>query len=248
MINTIKADIYRLIHSKTLWFVFAVVFFLQLRAVYTMTPIDLFNDSYFDPYNVADMKARSDEIFRNDIRVIAYDYGILIEIIFTTGLLITSMHSEGMLKNSITCGMSLGRFPIMKTASALYINLFLLFLQNLVIFLANLLLNGPSNSSYLPKVLFLTLWQTFPVISWTCLLILVAALMRKYSYFLAAVFVPLVTLSRGIRAGYYQPRVIMGFIAYEPYEGFRINVALLSVAVSIISIFLFWLYTNRKVE
>ena len=74
------------------------------------------------------------------------------------------------------------------------------------------------------------------------------ALMKKYSYYLAAVFVPLITLSRGLRAGYYQPRVIMGFIVYEPYEGFRINVALLSVAVSVIAVFLFWLYTNRKTE
>ena len=144
--------------------------------------------------------------------------------------------------------MSLTKFPIMKSIAALYINLFLLISQNLMIFLLNLFINGSENSTYFPGVLAVTFWQMFPVICWTCCLVLVAALMRKYSYFLAAVFVPLIALSRGLRVGYYQPRVIMGFIAYEPYEGFRINVALLSVAVSIISIFLFWLYTNRKVE
>lgn len=244
MINSIKADIYRILHSKTFWLVIIGVFLLQLRAVYTMNPIDLFNDSYFDPH----ISGMADSVYKNDIRVMAYNYGILIEIVFTTGILITSMYSEGLLKNSIVCGMSLTKFPIMKSIAALYINLFLLISQNLMIFLLNLFINGSENSTYFPGVLAVTFWQMFPVICWTCFLVLVAALMRKYSYFLAAVFVPLIALSRGLRAGYYQPRVIMGFIAYEPYEGFRINVALLSVAVSIISIFLFWLYTNRKVE
>lgn len=244
MINSIKADIYRILHSKTLWLVVIGVFLLQLRAVYTMNPIDLFNDSYFDPQ----ISGVAHTIYRNDIRVMAYNYGVLIEIVFTTGILITSMYSEGLLKNSIVCGMSLTKFPIMKSMAALYINLFLLISQNMLIFLLNLLLNGSGNSTYFPSVLAITFWQVFPVMCWTCFLVLVAALMRKYSYFLAAVFVPLIALSRGIRAGYYQPRVIMGFVAYEPYEGFRINVALLSVAVSILSIFLFWLYTNRKAE
>lgn len=244
MINSIKADIYRLIHSRTFWLVVIVVFLLQVRAVYTMDPVDIFNDSYFDPH----ITGVAATLYRNDIRVMAYDYGILIEIVFTTGVLITSMYSEGLLKNSIVCGMSIAKFPVMKTLAALYINLFLLFFQNMLIFLMNYFLNGTENSTYFPRVLAITFWQAFPVICWTCFLILVAALMRRYAYFLAAVFVPLITLSRGIRAGYYQPRVIMGFIAYEPYEGFRINVALLSIAVSIISVFLFWLYTNRKAE
>ena len=244
MINSIKADIYRLLHSVTFWLVVTAVFLLQIRAVFTMNPVDLFNDSYFDPYLTGNVISE----YKNDIRVMAYDYGILIEIVFTTGILITSMYGEGLLKNSIVCGMSLSKFPIMKTMAALYINLFLLFFQNMVIFLLNLFINGEANSTYFPYVLAITFWQAFPVICWTCFLMFVAALMRKYSYFLAAVFVPLVTLSRGIRAGYYQPRVIMGFIAYEPYEGFRINVALLAFAISVISVFLFWLYTNRKVE
>ena len=244
MINSIKADLYHIMHSKTFRLVVVMVFLMQLRAVFTMAPVDLFNDSYFDPH----MTGAVSSIYMNDIRVMAYNYGILIEIVFTTGILITSMYSEGLLKNSIVCGMSLAKFPIMKTVAALYINLFLLFLHNMLIFLLNYFINGQGESSYFPRVLAITFWQAFPVICWTCFLILVAALMRKYSYFLAAVFVPLIALSRGIRAGYYQPRVIMGFIVYEPYEGFRINVALLSVAVSIISIFLFWLYTNRKAE
>lgn len=244
MINSIKADLYRILHSKTVLLILTVVFIMQIRAVCTMTPMDLFNDSYFDPM----LYGMSDGVFKNDLRVMAYDYGILIEIVFTTGALITSIYSEGLLKNSIICGMNLARFPILQTAAALYINLSLLCIQNLLIFIINLMVNGSVNSSYFPSVLLITFWQAFPVICWTCFLILVAAIMRKYSYFLAAVFVPLITLSRGIRAGYYQPRVIMGFVVYEPFEGFRINVALLSVAISLISVFLFWLHTNRKVE
>lgn len=244
MINSIKADLYRIFHSWTVIIMLVLVFALQIRAVCTMNPIDLFSDSYFDPGITGIYRG----MIMNDLRVMAYDYGILIEIVFTTGALITSIYSEGLLKNSIICGMSIARFPLLKTAAVLYINLSLLFVQNLLIFLVNLFVNGRSESSYFPQVLLITFWQAFPVICWSCFLILVAALMKRYSYYLAAVFVPLITLSRGLRAGYYQPRVIMGFIVYEPYEGFRINVALLSVALSAIAIFLFWLYTNRKTE
>ncbi len=244
MINSIKADLYRIFHSMTVIVILVLVFALQIRAVFTMDPIDLFSDSYFDP----GITGMYHGMIGNDLRVMAYDYGILIEIVFTTGALITSIYSEGLLKNSIICGMSIARFPLMKTAAVLYINLSLLFVQNLLIFLVNLFVNGSADSSYFPRVLLITFWQAFPVMCWSCFLIFVAALMKKYSYYLAAVFVPLITLSRGLRAGYYQPRVIMGFIVYEPYEGFRINVALLSVAVSVIAVFLFWLYTNRKTE
>lgn len=248
MINSIKADIYRILHAKTVWFVFIAVLLLQMRAVFTMNTADLFSDSYFDPFFSDSFIVQAEDAFGNDIRVMSYNYGLLIEIVFTTGALITSLYSEGLLKNSIVSGMSMGRFPLMKTAAVLYINLFLLCFQNLIVFIVNILWNGQENASYFPNVLLITFWQAFPVICWSCFLILVAALMRRYPYYLAAVFVPLITLSRGIRAGYYQPRVIMGFITYEPYDGFRIKVALLSVAVSIISVFLFWLSVNRKVE
>ncbi|MCR5529917.1 MAG: hypothetical protein K6F49_11920 [Saccharofermentans sp.] len=248
MINSIKADIYRIFHAKTVWLVFFIVLILQMRAVFTMDTADLFSDSYFDPFFSDGFIVQAKDSLRNDIRVMSYNYGILIEIIFTTGALITSLFSEGLLKNSITSGMSMGRFPLMKTAAVLYINLFLLFFQNLIVFIVNIICNGQENASYFPDVLLITFWQAFPVICWSCFLILVAALMRRYSYYLASVFVPLVSLSRGIRAGYYQPRVIMGFITYEPYDGFRIKVALLSVAVSILSVFLFFLAVNRKGE
>lgn len=238
MINSIKADMYRLFRSKTVWLVISLFLALQLRAVFTLKPFEPIFDTHF-------VEASSPF---SDLKLISYNYGVLIESIFTVGTLVCSMYSEGLLKNSIICGKSIKKIPIYKTVTAVYINISILFIQNLTIYILNLLLHKGYRSTFFPNVLLVTLWQAVPVIGWTCFLIFIAAVVRKYSYFLAAIFVPLIALSSGIRTGYYLPTVIMGYIVYEPYVGFRIYVALFALALSLISVFLFWLHTNRRTE
>lgn len=203
MLNIIKSDLYRLIRSKGLYIVIAIIILIATISVVSMSGLSIgfAVGNNMDSVGVEAMQEISQakslgehrSIMKNvglslgtikvDKSILKGNYNLYYFFIAFVVIIITKDFSSKTIKNTLTSAISRKKYYISKILLVLGISTLLILFNNYFSYFLNLIVNGKEFASSIVEITKITLYQLPLLYGIICLLACLAFMTRKTSIF-----------------------------------------------------------------
>lgn len=197
MINMIKADFYRILKGKGIYFAFAIIILLAAIDIYFVEPgtfgvrietgtvieNELSDMSYDERSEMSMSEYRrimlKTEGYALDKEILAYNVNLYYPFIFIAAIFITADFSGSCIKNTLSSSISRKKYFFSKLAAVFLCCLILFFLNTYIVYFANIIFNTKNLASDIGTVTKITLLQIPPVLAIVSILTGIAFMLKR---------------------------------------------------------------------
>ncbi|MCH5192947.1 MAG: hypothetical protein J1F11_03230 [Oscillospiraceae bacterium] len=197
MINMIKADFYRVLKGKGIYFSFAIIIILIAVSIYFVEPgtfgvrvetgtvfENVLSDMSYDEINELSMNEYrrimlDTEGYALDKEILAYNINLYYPFIFIAAIFITADFSGSCIKNTLSSSISRRKYFFSKLAAVFICCLILFFLNTYIVYFANIIFNSKNLASDIGTVTKITLLQIPPILAIVSMLTGIAFMLKR---------------------------------------------------------------------
>ena len=197
MINMIKADFYRILKGKGIYFAFAIIILLAAIDIYFVEPgtfgvrietgtvieNELSDMSYDEIGEMSMSEYRrimlNTEGYALDKEILAYNVNLYYPFIFIAAIFITADFSGSCIKNTLSSSISRKKYFFSKLVSVFLCCLILFFLNTYIVYFANIIFNTKNLASDIGAVTKITLLQIPPILALASMLTGIAFMLKR---------------------------------------------------------------------
>ena len=197
MVNMIKADFYRVLKGKGIYFAFAIIILLAAIDIYFVEPgtfgvrietgtvieNELSDMSYDERSEMSMSEYRrimlNTEGYALDKEILAYNVNLYYPFIFIAAIFITADFSGSCIKNTLSSSISRKKYFFSKLAAVFLCCLILFFLNTYIVYFANIIFNTKNLASDIGTVTKITLLQIPPILAIVSMLTGIAFMLKR---------------------------------------------------------------------
>ena len=197
MINMIKADFYRVLKGKGIYFAFAIIILLAAIDIYFVEPgtfgvrietgtvieNELSDMSYDEIGEMSMSEYRrimlNTEGYALDKEILAYNVNLYYPFIFIAAIFITADFSGSCIKNTLSSSISRKKYFFSKLVAVFLCCLILFFLNTYIVYFANIIFNTKNLASDIGTVTKITLLQIPPILALASMLTGIAFMLKR---------------------------------------------------------------------
>ena len=197
MINMIKADFYRVLKGKGIYFAFAIIILLAAIDIYFVEPgtfgvrietgtvieNELSDMSYDEIGEMSMSEYRrimlNTEGYALDKEILAYNVNLYYPFIFIAAIFITADFSGSCIKNTLSSSISRKKYFFSKLVAVFLCCLILFFLNTYIVYFANIIFNTKNLASDIGTVTKITLLQIPPILALVSMLTGIAFMLKR---------------------------------------------------------------------
>ena len=197
MINMIKADFYRVLKGKGIYFAFAIIILLAAIDIYFVEPGTFgvrietgtvieneLSDMSYDEINEMSMSEYrrimlNTEDYALDKEILAYNVNLYYPFIFIAAIFITADFSGSCIKNTLSSSISRKKYFFSKLVAVFMCCLILFFLNTYIVYFANIIFNTKNLASDIGTLTKITLLQIPPILALVSMLTGIAFMLKR---------------------------------------------------------------------